>query len=101
MKEKFQESTFDCKVSFSFIMKIQFISNLRNIILPVFWCPVFSEGPPVDVRTVGEFNIFRFLFISNCLILNFSILQTWGSDYTVVSVLDLKTVDFSMDERSR
>ena len=47
-------------------------------------------GPPVDVRTTGEFNISN--FISNCLILNFSILQKNGSDSTEVSVLDLKTV---------
>ena len=37
-------------------------------------------------------SIFSDFFISNCLILNFSILQKSGSDSTVVSVLDLKTV---------
>ena len=60
----------------------------------------FSCGSE-NFRRVQYFQI----FISNCLILNFSILQTCGSDSTVVSVLDLKTVlvlvDFSVDECSR
>ena len=81
IQTKFQESSFDCKVSVFF-----YFSGLIHSQLQKHYCAVclssgvrFSlKGPPVEVRTAGKFNISNLFLIAYILFFSFQFYRHVG-----------------------